>query len=90
MAVKASRVTVGTSPTALNTVDVGGISGSGVMLRNMSAVTLYIGGSNVTTAAGYPLDAGAEIGMDFESGSEILYGIVATGTAEIAVLAAGS
>lgn len=85
----ATRVTVGTTPTALNTSDTGRVAGSATAIRNLSGVTVYIGGGTVTTAAGFPVDAGGELALDYESSNETLYAIVAADTAEVAVLRAG-
>lgn len=90
MAVKAARVVVATTPTALNSVDTSGITGSGIAGKNMSAVEIFVGGADVSTATGYPVAAGAEFSLDFESSAEIAYAIVATGTAEVAIIAVGA
>jgi hypothetical protein len=53
---------------------------------NNSSVTVYVGGSSVTTANGMPVPAGA-YGPSIDAGPRnIVYAIVATGTADVRVL----
>lgn len=90
MAIKSARVTIGTAPTPLNSADVSGISGSGIAVKNLAAVEIFIGGADVTTANGFPVPAGGSFEIDFESANEIAYAVVSLGTAEVVVLAAGA
>lgn len=63
--------------------------GQAFTFHNGSAVTVYMGGSNVTTANGVPVAANSWApGVDL-SGADAVYGIVASGTAEVRVLEAG-
>ncbi len=61
---------------------------SRVVVRNRSTVVVYIGGPGVTTGTGFPLDPGDSVSVDL-SAKESLYGIVASGTAAVAVLQSG-
>lgn len=53
-----------------------------IMVKNAGEVTVYLGGSTVTTATGYPLDAGEEKAFDMDE-LVVLYGITAAGTAAV-------
>jgi hypothetical protein len=55
------------------------------------AITVYLGGSNVTNAGanGYELIAGASIAMDLYAGDE-LYAVAASGTPSIRILEIGN
>lgn len=91
MAVLSRAVTVGTTPTRLDsTTDTDdSITGESLTFHNGSAVTVSIGGSGVTTATGTPVAANSwSPGIDLHGG-DALYGIVATGTAEVRVLEVG-
>ena len=58
-----------------------------VAIQNIdSAITIYIGGSGVTAATGYPLLAGQSFPFALYGSSEIPYAISASGTPVIAVL----
>ena len=86
-------VTVGTSPTALNSGDTtggGDLEGSNVLVRNPGTATLFVGGVGVTADAtpasgGYPL-AQNEVMAVSCAGGEVLYAVVASGTADVNVL----
>lgn len=81
--IASSRVTVGTTATALNTQPVGRRRRRSIAIRNIGATTLYLGGSTVTTADGYPVDAGNELTYDLMP-TEQIYGVVAAaGTAAV-------
>lgn len=77
---------VTTTATRLDSADQS--AGASVAVKNVGAVTVYVGGSGVTTAAGYPLAAGEAISLDVGKTDEV-YGIVATGTCEVRVLESG-
>jgi hypothetical protein len=60
---------------------------AGFLIANVGSATVYLGGSGVTTANGYPLDPGEKLASD--GGTEYegnLYGIVASGTNAVRVL----
>jgi hypothetical protein len=98
MAVSATRVTVGTSPTRLDATaesdKVSGLDtprgdGQGVIVSNLDAsATVYLGGAEVSTGAGFALAAGASLTVDLRPG-DALYGVVASGTAVCGVLQSG-
>jgi hypothetical protein len=56
-----------------------------ILVYNNGSNTVYLGGSAVTTASGYPLNAGEEKAFDL-SGVLNLYGITDTDTSEIRTL----
>lgn len=85
MAVSSSTVTVTTSATLLAT-------GTGVYphltratVYNVSAQTVYTGGSGVTTAAGTPIAATTGERQYVLQKGETLYGIVAATTSDVRV-----
>ena len=82
---RATAVTVGTSPTLL-TADSPSVAVQAYAIVNVSAVTVWIGGSDITVTAGYPIPAGESLGADLRNMTDELYGIVASGTAELRVL----
>lgn len=49
-----------------------------LLIKNIGAATVYIGPSGVTTATGYPLDAGEVLELSGQTGA--VYGRVAAGT----------
>ena len=91
MTAQANRVTVTTSATLLLTgTDTDSNAGyREAVIKNNGAVIVYLGGDNVTTAAGFPLAAGESLAMSQIQGDSLPYGIVATGTCEVAVLQVG-
>jgi hypothetical protein len=76
-------VTVTTTATALPATAATGRSSLSV--KNNGAVTIYVGSSTVTSANGYPLAPNAEISFDVGD-QVIVYGITASGSADIRVL----
>lgn len=87
MSVKTAEVTVGTSATALEPVDQSR-GGRSVWVKNLGAETVFVGGSDVTTANGQELGAGESASFDLDAG-ERLYGVVAAGTEPVRVLRTG-
>jgi hypothetical protein len=74
-------VTVANTATALTVADcTRGI----LFVGNSSAVTVYVGGSDVTTANGLPIAAAGTITIS--PGYTTLYGIVASSTADVRVM----
>jgi hypothetical protein len=57
-----------------------------VYLHNLGGGAIYLGGSNVTTANGYKLDNGDKLTLIIGD-TEALYGVAASGTHTLAVLA---
>jgi hypothetical protein len=90
MAIDSRAVSVATTATRLDTAsESDSVSGSAVALNNNGSATVYIGDSDVTTATGFPLAAGASISFNLDGPSDALYGIVASGTVEVRVLEVG-
>lgn len=90
MAVRAYAVTVGTTATHLT--DDGSHAYAftqSLAFYNAGAVTVYLGRSGVTTATGYPLAAGEHFAADLSETQDEVYGIVASGTAEVRVFGTG-
>lgn len=91
MAVKSSRVVVGTTATLLNpTGESDYYTGQSVMLQGATA--FFIGGPDVTTANGFPVLAGVPLAVDlqrYNGTDEKIYGVVATGSVEVSVLQQG-
>ena len=81
MAIATAAVTVGVAATPLVPADADAQS---IEVANVSAVTVYYGGPDVTTANGVPIAAGSARAFDLLV-NERLHGIVATGTAEVRV-----
>jgi hypothetical protein len=89
MAVSSRAVTVTTTATRLDaTADSGSPSVQGIMVHNNGAASVYLGGADVTTPTGFPLEAGESMAVDLRKG-ELLHGIVASGTVEVRVLEVG-
>ena len=57
-----------------------------IYLHNLGGGAIYIGGSNVTTSNGYKLDNGDKLSIIIGD-VEALYGVTASGTHTLAVLA---
>lgn len=89
MALTSRAVSVATTATRLDTVDeTDSVFGSSVAVHNNGAATVFVGGSSVTTAAGFPVAAGTSVSLDVQT-AEGLWGIVASGTVEVRVLEVG-
>lgn len=90
MAVNASRFTVGTSASLLQTADGSGdsLAGASRIIRNRGAVAVFLGNSTVIATTGYQLDPGESVSFNFQGG-ESLYGITASSTAVVHVLESG-
>lgn len=83
MSINASSVTVTTSATALASAD---SDQDEVLLTNDGAADIFVGPSGVTTSTGFPVAAGAVLAITVPAG-ETVYGIVASGTEDMRVLA---
>jgi len=57
-----------------------------IYLHNLGGGAIYLGGSNVTTSNGYKLDNGDKLTLIIGD-VEALYGVAASGTHTLAVLA---
>lgn len=76
MAVTASRVTVGTSAVALNTIGTGGTT---LRIKNTDVTNAVdLGASTVAAGTGYPLAAGETISVVANSGDS-LYAVRSAG-----------
>lgn len=93
---KAEVITIGTTPTIVmgaNAAGTGASSGSvsyptsGLIRVPSGSVTVYFGGSQVTTATGCPFVAGEDVEVDLVN--EILYAVVSSGSQNIYVLRRG-
>lgn len=86
-----AAVVVGTTATRIDTVnETDSTAGSAIAVNNNGSVTVYLGtSSNVSTADGFPLAAGASISVEFDNARQGLWGIVASGTAEVRTLELG-
>ena len=81
---KHGAVTVANTATQILTLD---RNKAGFLIANIGGQTVYLGGSGVTTASGFPLDAGEKIASDGHTEFEgELYGIVAASTCEVRTL----
>jgi hypothetical protein len=76
-AVGISRITVATTATLIFTAQPAGTSR--VLIRNPSAVSVYVGPAGVTTATGFEIVAGDALGINLANGDTI-YGVVAAAT----------
>lgn len=83
-------VTVATTATRLDTAaQTAGGTAQSVSIHNAGAATVYIGGTDVTTANGTPVAAGEHYAIGDLGQSDGIYGIVASGTVECRVLEVG-
>lgn len=86
MAYSSGTVTVAATPTLIASAGIGGA----LLLANTGAVTVFLGGSTVA-ASSYPLAASTSLEIPISgTEDENLYGIVATGTATVVYLSAGT
>jgi hypothetical protein len=93
MAYKNGVVSVGTTATLIATPS-SAPDVDGILIQNLGAVTLYLGGSTVTantaSTGGYTVAAAASVLVPTTgASSEGLYGIVASSTANVAFLYPG-
>jgi len=81
---KTTQVTVTNTATALPTDNLD--DRKAVSVRNWSnSITVFVGGADVTTANGYPLQAYESLPFNMSQGAD-LYGITASGTADCRVI----
>jgi hypothetical protein len=94
MAINGTRVTVGTTatlltPTGFTNPISSNQQGISLLVQNPSSVTVFIGGSDVTTTGyGFALAVNQSIAVDLQS-DELLYAVVASGTQTVNVLRQG-
>lgn len=90
MAIAAARVTVSSTPIALNAVETDVVSGCKLFVKNTSANAADLGASGVAAGAGFDLAAGATVGPIELAAGELLYAIRTGGVdATVAVLRIG-
>lgn len=91
MATYAGNLTVDTTATRISPAEsAGGPRGLSLLVRNGGSVTVYLGPSDVSSSTGFPLDAGGDASIDLSGdASEVLYGVTASSSALVYVLAAG-
>lgn len=84
----AHAVTITDTPTLIAEVSGASIVPNSILVHSLAGNdTVYLGGSDVATTNGFPLDPGATLGWDLVG--EEIYGVVASGTAEVRVLRRG-
>lgn len=88
MAVKAARVSVAATATALAQTDT--VAVSAILVRNRGTAAVYLGASDVTTATGFQLDPGESATVEAGTYPLALYGICASGTVTCHVLQVGT
>lgn len=54
-----------------------------IMMHNRGSIPVFVGGADVTAAAGYQLDAGGRLRMDLRNTDGGVYAVTATGSAEV-------
>lgn len=88
MAVVAAQVAVSTTAALLSADSDGG--GASVLVQAPNGATLFVGGSAVTSASGFPIPAGQTLSIDLPGANDQLFGILASGTGTAAVLRVGA
>lgn len=86
MAVFSQQVTVGTTPTRLDTTSM--YKGS-VRIRNRGLASVFLGGASVTAATGYELGAGDALTFDGNTNGDPLWAIAATVGQKVHILQVG-
>jgi archaellum component FlaG (FlaF/FlaG flagellin family) len=81
MAVSAQRVSVTSTPVALNTASTAGLV---LLVKNVGAAAVDLGASSVASGAGFDLAASATVEVSLDPG-DVLYAVTGT-TSTVAVL----
>lgn len=90
MAVRSSVLTVGTTAAQIAPgTDTDNPGYRDVAVQNTSQVTIYLGGSDVTSTTGFPLAPGAGLTFDDVQPGSRPFAVVASGSATLAVLEVG-
>lgn len=84
----AATVSTTASKVAGVSTTAGAIRAGACILVNLGGATVYLGGSNVTTANGFPVDPGGNFSGEIKDGDD-LYAVVASGTVACRVLQIG-
>ena len=88
ISIKSTNISVAGAVVKLPTTALAGRESIAIYNDTAVTVTLYIGGSNVTTTNGYPLTSACpSIAIDMDSSVDI-YGITTGGTADVRILEA--
>lgn len=88
ISIKSSATTITTSATPIPATALAGRESIAIINNDVLTTTVYIGGSDVTTANGFPLNSTTpSITLDLDD-SVVVYGIVSAGTADIRALEA--
>jgi hypothetical protein len=85
MSIVSTAVSVTGTATALPASGITGPTTVRTLIYNNGTATIYVGGSDVTTSNGIPIEVGSSLGMDVTV-TETLYGIAASGTHNVRVL----
>lgn len=90
MAISQARVSVGTTATLLdNFTETDSVRGNAIVVQNLGTASVYLGNASVTTSTyGYELKANSSLAITLQP-EETLYGVVASGTVTVNVLAQG-
>jgi hypothetical protein len=87
MAVVAAQVAVSTTATRLSADE--GRDGTSLLVQAPAGATLFVGGSDVSSSAGFPIPPGQTLSVDLPSFDE-LFGLLAAGTGTASVLRVGA
>lgn len=87
MSVTATEVSAATTATQLFSAAADSAHGDSVVIQNVGAADVFIGGSAVATTTGFKLAAAASTPLLPLRPGESVHGIVATGTVAVRVLA---
>ncbi len=88
MTITAAKTTVGATPTLLHSaVGSSGLYHQALHVTNTDGLAaVFLGGPDVTSTTGFPLDAGKTLTMPLTAGEQ-LYAITAAGTVAVGTLA---
>jgi hypothetical protein len=89
MASTSAQTAVGTTAVRLATSAIGLGGSPSWAFKNLDAsLTVYFGGSNVTSSNGYPVSPGASISIPVNAGNDV-WACTASGTVTVAELGVG-
>jgi hypothetical protein len=88
MSIRSAQVSVGTTPKPLGSLEADHRNGNAIAVTAPAGADLYLGGPDVTSTTGFRLAAGGTASLDL-SPSELLYGVLASGTGTVFVLQTG-
>ena len=90
MAIKTTRVTVGTTRTRLGPATNGAGYSAGPSLAIQAPADFYIGGPDVTAENGFLVAGGGPVTLDLSINGEPLFAITAAGDVVVSVLQQGA